>query len=77
MLFRSGTFQTLSGTGFEANYFDVDTGNQFEISGPRKHGRDRLAERAGGFVRSKHAADSKQPILTVGAFALTEPSEEY
>ena len=28
-------------------------------------------------MRSKHAADSKQPILTVGAFALTEPSEEY
>ena len=36
------TFQTLSGTGFKANYFDVDTGDQFWISGPRKDGRDRL-----------------------------------
>ena len=36
------TFQTLSGTGLKANYFDVDTGDQFWISGPRKDGRDRL-----------------------------------
>lgn len=36
------TFQTFSGTGFKANFFDVDTGDQFWISGPRKDGRDRL-----------------------------------
>ena len=36
------TFQSLSGSGFKANYFDVDTGDQFWISGPRKDGRDRL-----------------------------------
>lgn len=36
------TFQSLSGTGFKANYFDVDTGDHFWISGPRKDGRDRL-----------------------------------
>ena len=35
-------FQSLSGTGFKANYFDVETGDQFWISGPRKDGRDRL-----------------------------------
>ena len=46
MIFQQGygerTFQTLSGTGFKADYFDVDTGDQFWISGPRKDGRDRL-----------------------------------
>ena len=35
-------FQSLSGTGFKANYCDVETGDQFWISGPRKDGRDRL-----------------------------------
>lgn len=36
------TFQRLGGRGFKANYFDVETGNHFWISGPRKDGRDRL-----------------------------------
>jgi hypothetical protein len=36
------TFQSLSGQGFKANYFDVETGDHFWISGPRKDGKDRL-----------------------------------
>jgi hypothetical protein len=36
------TFQSLSGSGFKANYFDVETGDHFWISGPRKDGDDRL-----------------------------------
>jgi len=40
--YRERIFQTLSGTGFKANYFDVETGDHFWISGPRKDGRDRL-----------------------------------
>ena len=38
------SFQSLGGTGFKANYFDVETGDHFWISGPRKDGRDRLYE---------------------------------
>ena len=38
------TFQSLGGQGFKANYFDVDTGDHFWISGPRKDGSDRLYE---------------------------------
>ena len=38
------TFQRLGGQGFKANYFEVVTGDQFWISGPRKDGRDRLYE---------------------------------
>lgn len=38
------TFQSLSGHGFKANYFDVESGDHFWISGPRKDGRDRLYE---------------------------------
>lgn len=38
------TFQRLSGQGFKANFFEVETGGHFWISGPRKDGRDRLYE---------------------------------
>lgn len=40
--YRGRTFQSLKGRGFKANYFDVDTGAEFWISGPRKDGEDRL-----------------------------------
>jgi hypothetical protein len=36
------TFQSLKGAGSKANYFDVETGEQLWISGPRKDGKDRL-----------------------------------
>lgn len=38
------TFQSLDGSGFKANYFDVESGDRFWISGPRKDGCDRLYE---------------------------------
>ncbi|MEO5773426.1 MAG: 1-deoxy-D-xylulose-5-phosphate synthase [Sphingomicrobium sp.] len=38
------TFQSLGGQGFKANYFDVENGDQFWISGPRKDGKDRRYE---------------------------------
>jgi len=36
------TFQSLSGGGLKANYFDVYNRDQFWISGPKKDGTDRL-----------------------------------
>jgi len=35
-------FQSLKGSGFKANYFDVATGEHYWISGPRKDGADGL-----------------------------------
>ena len=35
-------FQSLKGNGFKANYFDIATGDQYWISGPRRDGADRL-----------------------------------
>lgn len=35
-------FQSLSGSGFKANYFDVESGASFWISGPRRDGADGL-----------------------------------
>ena len=36
------TFVTLKGRGFKANYMDVETGDEFWISGCKKRGGDRL-----------------------------------
>lgn len=36
------TFQSLKGSGFKANYFDIETGEDYWISGVRKDGCDRL-----------------------------------
>jgi len=36
------SFQSLKGAGFKSNYFDVETGEHYWISGPRKDGQDRL-----------------------------------
>jgi hypothetical protein len=40
------SFQSLKGAGFKANYYDVETGEEYWISGPRKDGRDRLHDEA-------------------------------
>lgn len=40
--YQGKTFETLSGTGFKANYFDVETGEHYWISGCKKNGEDRL-----------------------------------
>jgi hypothetical protein len=35
-------FQSLKGAGFKSNYFDVATGVDYWISGPKRDGSDRL-----------------------------------
>lgn len=40
--YKGRTFQSLNGSGFKANYFEVGTGAEFWISGCRKDGADRL-----------------------------------
>lgn len=40
--YRGKAFQSLKGKGFKSNYFDVETGEHYWISGPRQDGQDRL-----------------------------------
>jgi len=40
--YREQSFQSLKGSGFKANYYDVKTGEQYWILGPRRDGADRL-----------------------------------
>ncbi|MEM7509191.1 MAG: 1-deoxy-D-xylulose-5-phosphate synthase [Pseudomonadota bacterium] len=42
LYYRGKTFQSLAGAVFKANYFDVDSGEHYWISGPRKDRNDRL-----------------------------------
>lgn len=42
LYYRGRRFRSLKGSGFKANYFDVQTGEHFWISGPRKDRDDRL-----------------------------------
>jgi len=42
LYYRGKTFQSLKGNGFKANYYDVDSGEQYWISGPKKNGADGL-----------------------------------
>jgi hypothetical protein len=36
------SFRSLDGAGFKSNYVDIETGDEYWISGPRKDGADRL-----------------------------------
>ena len=40
--YRGRSFRSLKGAGFKANYYDVETGEEYWISGPKKDGSDPL-----------------------------------
>jgi hypothetical protein len=42
LYYRDQTFQSLKGRGFKANYFEIETGEEYWISGPHRDGQDRL-----------------------------------
>ena len=42
LYYQGKAFRSLKGSGFKSNYFDVETGEHYWISGPRKDGRDAL-----------------------------------
>jgi hypothetical protein len=40
--YKDKRFESLKGSGFKANYYEVDTGDEYWISGCKKNGGDRL-----------------------------------
>ena len=40
--YRGRSFQSLKGAGFKSNYYEVGTGAEFWISGPKREGGDGL-----------------------------------
>ena len=42
LYYQGQKFQSLKGAGFKSNYFNVDTGEDYWISGPKRNGGDSL-----------------------------------
>ncbi len=42
LYYRDLSFRSLKGAGFKSNYYEVDSGEPWWISGPRRDGADRL-----------------------------------
>jgi hypothetical protein len=42
LYYRGKSFLSLKGNGSKANYFDIETGENYWISGPRRDGEDAL-----------------------------------
>jgi hypothetical protein len=42
LYYKDQKFQSLKGAGFKANYYDLDSNEQYWISGCKKDGSDRL-----------------------------------
>lgn len=40
--YKDMVFRTLKGTGFKSNYYDIETEDEYWISGCKKDGKDRL-----------------------------------
>jgi hypothetical protein len=40
--YKGQEFQSLKGYGYKCNYYDIATGEEYWISGPRKNGQDAL-----------------------------------
>ena len=42
LYYQGRSLQSLKGGGFKSNYYDIETGEHFWISGPKKNGGDSL-----------------------------------
>jgi hypothetical protein len=60
LYYEGKTFQSLGGFGFKANYFDVETGEHYWISGPKKNGADGLY----GYRPTPIDADAREEYWT-------------
>lgn len=55
------TFEPIKGGGYKSNYYDVETGEEYWISGPKKRGADRLYGQPGVAID----ADVREEYWTV------------
>jgi hypothetical protein len=42
MYYKGHSLKSLKGSGFKSNFFDIETGEHFWISGPKRNGEDAL-----------------------------------
>src|SRR5216684_8309624 len=53
--YNGKSLQSLNGTGFKANFYDIESGEEYWISGPKKNGADGLYGAAPDAYRSGRA----------------------
>ena len=63
LYYKDQRFRSLKGSGFKANYYDVDTGDEYWISGPRKDRNDRLYGGQSGVVIDDDVIDEYELII--------------
>ena len=62
--YRGRRFQRLRGGGIRGNYFDVDTGDEYWISGIKKTGSNRHRTGGGDIVVDEDAQSEYEKIVT-------------
>lgn len=63
LYYKGLTFKSLKGSGFKANYFDVENGDEYWISGPRKDRNDRLYGGAKGVHIDEDVAEEYSKLI--------------
>lgn len=63
LYYRGLTFQSLKGAGFKANYFELESGDEYWISGPKKDQNDRLYGGNMGVVIDEDVKNEYQEYL--------------
>lgn len=63
LYYKSRKFKSLNGYGYKSNYFDVNNGDEFWISGPRKDRNDRLYGGSDGVVIDEDVKDEYRKLL--------------
>lgn len=58
LYYKGNRFQSQKGYGFKSNYFEVESGAEFWLSGPRKDRQDRLYGGHDGVVIDDEVRDS-------------------
>jgi hypothetical protein len=64
LYYRGKKFRSLKGSGFKANYFDICTGEEYWISGPRKDGNDRLYGGNRGVLIDENIREQYQQLIS-------------
>jgi len=64
LYYRGRRFRSLKGQGFKANYYDVETGNEYWISGPRKDRSDGLYGGSNGAVVDDDVVKEYEEIIS-------------
>ncbi len=65
LYYKGRKFRGLKGRGFKSNYFDIETGDHYWISGPRKDCNDRLYGGNAGVIIDKDVYDEYKNYLTI------------